>query len=179
MEQTLEQIPPEAWPIVDLLFNVTMAAAGVWLAITAFVIWRRHASNLTPVNAAERSQKAQPDFLKVDRKAREEAIERGDNYEKVLDRRDVAEAASRLKPAKSAQKMAGFTALVMSIFSIMSVVSSSVFTVTSSGQMAGEFSTWERARAIAENHPIALTVCVVIIAVRIYLHFFPPAEKEG
>lgn len=179
MEQTLEQIPPEAWPIIDLLFNLTMAAAGIWLAVTAFVIWRRHASNLTPVNAAERSGKAQPDFLKVDQKAREEAIERGDKYDKVLDRRDAAEAASRLKPAKSAQKAAGLAALVMSIFTIMSVITSSFFTMTGVGQIAGEFSTWDRARAIIEAHPIAFAVCVLIILVRIYTHFFPPAEKEG
>lgn len=179
MEQTLEQIPPEAWPIIDLLFNLTMAAAGIWLAVTAFVIWRRHASNLTPVNAAERSSKAQPDFLKVDQKAREEAIERGDKFEKVLDRRDAAEAASRLKPAKSAQKAAGLAALIMSIFTIMSVVTSSVFTMAGVGQIAGDFSTWDRARAIIEAHPIAFTVCVLIILARIYTHFFPPAEKEG
>ena len=179
MEQTLEQIPPEAWPIIDLLFNLTMAAAGIWLAVTAFVIWRRHASNLTPVNAAERNSKAQPDFLKVDQKAREEAIERGDKFEKVLDRRDAAEAASRLKPAKSAQKAAGLAALIMSVFTIMSVVTSSVFTMTGVGQIAGDFSTWDRARAIIEAHPIAFTVCVLIILARIYTHFFPPAEKEG
>jgi hypothetical protein len=179
MEQTLEQIPPEAWPIIDLLFNLTMAAAGIWLAVTAFVIWRRHASNLTPVNAAERSSKAQPDFLKVDQKAREEAIERGDKYDKVLDRRDAAEAASRLKPAKSAQKAAGLAAFVMSVFTVMSVISSSIFTVTHVGNLANEFSAWDRARAIIENHPIAFTVCVLIILARIYTHFFPPAEKEG
>jgi Flp pilus assembly protein TadB len=181
MEQTLDKIPPEAWPIVDLLFNLTMAAAGIWLAVTAFVIWRRHASNLTPVNAAERSRKAQPDFLKVDQKAREEAIERGDKFEKALDRRDAAEerAASRLKPAKSAQKVAGLAALIMSIFTMLSVVTSSVFTLTGAGQLAGEFSTWERARAIIEAHPIAFTLCVLIILARIYTHFFPPAQKEG
>ncbi|MEQ9507291.1 MAG: hypothetical protein RLO80_13615 [Hyphomonas sp.] len=179
MEQTLESIPPEAWPIIDLLFNITMAAAGIWLAVTAFVIWRRRASNLTPVNAAEKNRKAQPDFLRVDQKAREEAIERGDAFEKVLDRRDAAEeAASRLRPARKAQKVASLAALIMAVFSIMSVVTSSVFTVTNAGNLAGDFATWERARAIISEHPIAFTLCVLIILARIYTYFFP-AKKEG
>ncbi len=181
MEQTLESIPPEAWPIIDLLFNITMAAAGIWLAVTAFVIWRRHASNLTPVNAAEKSRKAQPDFLKVDQKAREEAIERGDTFEKVLDQRDAAEerAASRLRPARKAQKVASLAALIMAVFSILSVFTSSVFTVAGAGKIAGDFATWERAREIIGSHPIAFTVCVLIIVARIYTYFFPSAEKEG
>jgi len=181
MDQTLQQIPPEAWPIIDLLFNVTMAAAGIWLAVTAFVIWRRHASNLTPVNAAERNRKAQPDFLKVDKKAREEAIERGDDFEKSLDRRDVAEAkaASRLKPAKTVQKVAGAAAFIMSIFTVLSVIASSVFTLHGVGRVASEFSTWERARGMIEDHPIAFTICLLIIFARIYTHFFPPEKKEG
>lgn len=181
MDQTLQQIPPEAWPIIDLLFNVTMAAAGIWLAVTAFVIWRRHASNLTPVNAAERSSKAQPDFLKVDQKAREEAIERGDDFDKSLDRRDAAEAraASRLRPAKSVQKVAGIAAFIMSIFTILSVIVSSVFTLSGVGRIASDFTTWERARAVIEAHPIAFTVCLLIIFARIYTHFFPPEKKEG
>jgi TRAP-type C4-dicarboxylate transport system permease small subunit len=181
MDQTLESIPPEAWPIIDLLFNITMAAAGIWLAVTAFVIWRRHASNLTPVNAAERNRKAQPDFLKVDQKAREEAIERGDAFEKVLDRRDAAEAkaASRLRPARKAQKIASFAALIMAIFSIMSVVTSSIFTVTNVGRLAGDFSTWDRAQEIIGAHPIAFTLCVLIILARIYTQFFRSEKKEG
>lgn len=181
MDQTLQQIPPEAWPIIDLLFNITMAAAGIWLAVTAFVIWRRHASNLTPVNAAERSNKAQPDFLKVDKKAREEAIERGDDFNKSLDRRDAAEAkaASRLRPAKRVQKVAGLAAFIMSIFTVMSVIASSVYTLNGVNNIAQDFSTWERARAVIETHPIAFTICLLVIFARIYTHFFPPEKKEG
>ena len=51
MQETLDRIPPEAWPLIDLLLNVTMIVAAVWLAITIFVLWRRQASNLTPVTA--------------------------------------------------------------------------------------------------------------------------------
>lgn len=187
MDQTLEKIPPEAWPIIEILFNVTMAAAGVWLALTVLVIWRRHSSNLTPVNAASRNKKAHPDFLKVDQKARAEAIKRGDMHEQALDRRDAAEAeaearanaASRREPASFAQRIAGLVTFIMSVFTLLSIITSSVFTVSRMGDMMGGATAWDRVVAIVSAHPIAVTVCSVIILARIYTQFFMSAKKEG
>lgn len=192
MNDTLDRIPPEAWPIIDILFNVTMAAAGIWLAITVFVVWRRHASNLTPVHVASRSRKAQPDFLKVDKKAREAAIKRGQVHEAELDARDAGEAkaaeaaaaaaaasARANEPATFAQRIAGIVTLLMSLFTLISIIVSSVFTITRMGDYVGEYTAWERISAIIMQHPIAFTVCLLIILARIYTQFFPSAKKEG
>lgn len=187
MEQTLQQIPPEAWPIIEILFNVTMAIAGIWLALTAFVIWRRHSSNLTPVNATSRSHKAQPDFLRVDQKARAEAIKRGDMHEQALDRRDAEEAraeaqansASRAEPVSFAQRLTGLVTFIMSIFTLLSIVTSSVFTVSRMGDMVGEYTATDRIVTILMAHPIAFTVCGLIILARIYTQFFMTARKES
>ncbi|MFN3313820.1 MAG: hypothetical protein ACK46Q_10165 [Hyphomonas sp.] len=192
MNETLDRIPPEAWPIIDILFNVTMAAAGIWLAITVFVVWRRHSSNLTPVHAASRSRKAQPDFLKVDHKARAAAIKRGEAHEAGLDMRDAEEAkaeaaaaaaaaaAAKVKePATFAQRIAGLVTFLMSLFTLISIIVSSVFTITRMGDYVGEYTAWERFTAIILQHPIAFTICLLIILARIYTQFFPSAKKEG
>ena len=183
MQQTLDQIPPEAWPFIDLMFNLTMAAAGIWLAITVFVLWRRHSSNLTPVNAAEKNKKAQPDFLKADQKARDEAIRRGETFQKELDQRDAAEARAEAKrqrgKASLAQSISGIVALIMSLFTIVSIVYGSIFTVSRMGGMMEEYSTIERMTAIIMNHPIAFTVCIIVILARVYTYFAKPAQKEG
>lgn len=192
MQETLDRIPPEAWPIVELLFNLTMAAAGIWLAITVFVVWRRHASNLTPVHAASRNRRAQPDFLKVDKKARAEAIKRGEAHEADLDAREEAEAkaareaaaaaakAEREKgPMTFAQRMAGFVTFLLSLFTLLSIITSSIFTITRMGDYVGEYTVWERVVAIIKQHPIGFTICVLIILARIYTQFFPSAKKEG
>ena len=187
IQETLQQIPPEAWPIIEILFNVTMACAGVWLALTVFVLWRRHASNLTPVNATSKNHKAQPDFLKVDQKARAEAIKRGDTHEKALDRRDVEEAKaevkantrSRREPLTFAQRLAGLVTFVMSMFTLLSIVTSSVFTVSNMGNMVGEYSAIDRMIAIVTAHPIPVAVCVLIIFARVYTQFFMTPKKEG
>lgn len=187
MEQTLQQIPPEAWPIIEILFNVTMALAGIWLALTVFVIWRRHASNLTPVNAASKNNKAQPDFLKVDQNARAEAIKRGDLHQQALDRRDAEEAraearansVSRREPLTFMQRLAGLVTFIMSLFTLLSIVTSSVFTVSNMGNMVGEYTAVDRITAIIMAHPIAFTICALIILARVYTQFFMTSKKEG
>ncbi|KCZ99385.1 hypothetical protein HPO_05597 [Hyphomonas polymorpha PS728] len=187
LQETLQQIPPEAWPIIEILFNVTMAAAGIWLALTVFVIWRRHASNLTPVNATSKNNKAQPDFLKVDQKARAEAIKRGDLHERALDRRDAEEAraevkansAPRREPLTFAQRIAGLVTFVMSVFTLFSIVTTSIFTVSRMGDMVGEMSAVDRMVSIVMAHPIPVAVCVLIIFARVYTQFFMTAKKEG
>ncbi len=187
MEQTLQQIPPEAWPIIEILFNVTMALAGIWLALTVFVIWRRHASNLTPVNATSKNNKAQPDFLKVDQKARAEAIKRGDQHEQALDRRDAEEAraearansASRREPLTFAQRLAGIVTFIMSLFTLLSIVTSSIFTVSKMGDVVGEVTAIDRMMAIVAAHPIPVAICLVIIFARVYTQFFMTPKKEG
>ncbi|AXE64054.1 hypothetical protein BBF93_07335 [Hyphomonas sp. CACIAM 19H1] len=187
LQETLQQIPPEAWPIIEILFNVTMAAAGIWLALTVFVIWRRHASNLTPVNATSKNNKAQPDFLKVDQKARAEAIKRGDLHERALDRRDAEEAraevkansAPRREPLTFARRIAGLVTFVMSVFTLFSIVTTSIFTVSRMGDMVGEMSAVDRMVSIVMAHPIPVAVCVLIIFARVYTQFFMTAKKEG
>lgn len=173
--------------MIELLFNITMALAGIWLALTVFVIWRRHASNLTPVNSTSKNNSAQPDFLKVDQKARAEAIKRGDLHERALDRRDAeeakaearAEAASRRMPLTFAQRLAGLVTFIMSAFTLFSIVTSSIFTVSKMGDMVGEMSAINRMTAIIVAHPIPVAVCVLVIFARVYTQFFMTAKKEG
>ena len=121
MQETLDKIPPEAWPLIDLLFNLTMASIGIWLVLTVFVWMRRRASNLTPVNAAHKRKDAQPDFLKVDDKAREEAIKRGEEYDKDLERQARKRAKSK-DPASLSERFASFVSLFMSLFTLATMV---------------------------------------------------------
>lgn len=183
MQDTLDKLPPEAWPLIELLFNLTMAAAGIWLAITVFVIWRRRASNLTPVNAAERNRKAEPDFLKVDHDAREAAQKRGEAFEKELTHREreeeKAKARAARKPEGMAQKIAGFVAMIMSLFTLATMIHGSIFSISRMGQLMEEYSTSERILAVIGNHPIAFTITVLVIAARLYTYFAKRSAKEG
>lgn len=181
--ETMDKIPPEAWPFIDLLFNLTMAAAGVWLAITVFVVWRRRASNLTPVNLPDKNRKSQPDFLKVDHKAREQAIKRGESFEKELDRREREEARRAARKARSpatiGQRIAGIVTFIMSLFTLASMIYGSIFSITRMGGMMEEYSTQERIFAVIQAHPIAFAITILVIFARIFTFFMNRKEMEG
>lgn len=183
MSETLNQIPPEAWPLIDLLFNLTMAATGIWLAITVFVLWRRASSNLTPVHAAEKSRKAQPDFLKVDKKARAEALERGEAFDKELERREReaarAEARRKRGPITIGQHLARFVSFFMSLFTLATMIFGAIFQVTRMGDMMKEYSTAERLMTVIQNHPISFTVATLVIGFQVYRFISDRNWQEG
>ena len=190
MPETLNQIPPEAWPLIDLLFNITMVSVAIWLAITIFVWWRRSASNLTPVNAAGKNKNAQPDFLKVDQSARSEAIERGESFDKEIERRERAEAraAARAHQPRGtvSERLARFVSFFMSLFTLATMIFGAIFQVTRMGDMMREYSTTgvNVGREVADltviqNHPISFTIAGLVIVFQIYRFFVDRNWQEG
>ena len=184
MNDVLDQIPPEAWPLIDILFNLTMAATGIWLAITVFVWWRRSASNLTPVNAATKDSGAQPDFLKVDEKARAEAIERGEAFDKEIERREreaerAKAAAAGRTPLTVSQRLARFLSFFMSLFTLATMIFGAIFQVTRMGQMMEQYSTADRIFTVIQTHPISFTVATLVIVFQVYRFFVDRKWQEG
>ncbi|MCI4644101.1 MAG: hypothetical protein MRY64_04905 [Hyphomonadaceae bacterium] len=175
MDNAIDQIPAEAWPWIDLLFNITCAAAGIWLAITVFVLWRRAASNVTPVSSVPKNKRAQPDFLEVDEKARREAIARGEAFDKELEARDRAEARQERRAAKHKrsplQRIAGLITLLMAIFSLVSAAVSVIWQVGFIGNMLEQYSAGDRLMALVTHHPIGVTIAVLVICFHIYRFF--------
>ena len=179
MSETLEQIPPEAWPLITMLLNVTMAVALVWFLATVFVWWRRQASNLTPVQAAGKKRAAQPDFLNVDQTARAEAIARGAAFDETLEKREREEARANVKRISLAGRIAGLISLVMSLFTLATMIYGAIFQVSRMGSLMEEYSSFERMGTVVANHPIAFAVTTLIIVVHVY-HFFKRRQwQEG
>jgi len=187
MQNRSVQIPTEAWPILDVLFNLTCAAAGIWLAITAFVLWRRAASNLTPVNVPEKNKRAQPDFLSVDKKARAEAIARGESFEDELDRRDRDEARQAARNALSSTsltarsgRIAGWISFVLALFSLLTGALGVIFNVIRFEGYSADYGSVEKIAGLFIAYPIPSAVAVVIIILKI-AHFIIErrTQKEG
>jgi len=183
MTETLNTIPPEAWPLIELLFNITMATVGIWLAITVFVWWRRSASNLTPVNAAGRNKSAQPDFLKVDDQARAQAEARGEAFDKQLVRQEreaaKAEARGGRERRSASQKIAGLLSFLMSLFTLATMIVGAIWQVSRMGQLMQEYSTFERIVAVVQNHPISFSVAALVIGFHVFRFFTDRQWKEG
>lgn len=171
----LDRVPPDAWPMIDRMFDITIIAAAIWLALTIFVYWKRRAANLTPVTAARRSKKAQPEFLKVDHKARRAAIERGQAFERSLEQREEEEARAAalaaLKPAARAGRVAKIAALITSVFTLIAMIFGTILNVGKMGELMQQYSTTQRLAAIIQNHPVGTTVAAVVIAAGLYQFF--------
>ncbi len=187
MQNVLDRVPADAWPLIDWLFQITVGVAALWLALAIFVYWRRRAANLTPVTAPRPSKDAQPDFLNVDHKARRAAIERGEAFERELDEREAEEARRAemvaLGSATTAGRFARIASLIMSIFTLATMVLGSIMNIGKMGEMMQQYSTGERIAAVVRAHPIGTAVIVLVIVAALFQFFTerrwrPEPKKE-
>lgn len=183
MGDAINQIPPEAWPLIELLLNITMATVAVWVAISVFVWWRRSASNLTPVNAASRNGSARPDFLSVDRKARAQAEARGEAFDKELEKEERAAALAAARGGRTrrtmSQKLAGMLSFFMSLFTLATMIFGAIWQVSRMGQLMEEYSTFERMVTVVQNHPVSFSVAALVIGFHVFRFFTDRQWKEG
>jgi hypothetical protein len=174
IEQTLSRIPPEAWPFLVMLGNITAAVTAVWIAISVFVWWRRSASNLTPVSAARKNRSARPDFLEGDTKARKEAIARGEAFDRALDARDAEEERDRKRGLKQAGRVGTFArwvALAMSVFTLATMVSGTIFQVSYMGKLWEQYSAGERLVIVVQKHPFTFAVGALVVVYHVIKFF--------
>lgn len=168
----VDQIPPDAWPVIDMAFKVTIALVLIWLALAVIAFWRRRAYNLTIASTARRSKKAQPDFLKVDKKARERAIDRGERHEEMLDEREEGDAEAALKAAKEpvgiAKRIAEALSVFASLFTLGAAIAGVVANVGKMGEYVENLSTWGRIQYLLAHHTIGVIVVLVVVAHQIY-----------
>lgn len=167
MDDVVNAIPPDAWPLIDMLFNTTLIVTGLWLVWTLFVAWRRSASNLTSVSGARANRNAEPEFLSVDEKARKQAIKRGEGFDKELDRRDRegerAERHAARKRETMVSRIGRLVSLGMALFSMATMISGTMFQVSIMGRYWEQYSASERLMRVIEDHPIGVTITVLVI----------------
>ncbi len=160
---TVTELPD--WLYAVLWLNVAVAA--VWVVLTLVVYMRRKASNLTPVNAPDVKKSAAPDFLKVDHKAREAQIARGEAFEKELSKREAAENADGRK-ASMLRRLAGLATLFFSIFSL---ISTAVGVIGQVDRIGGALSQADKLGLIVQKYPIPFAVCAFVIGYYVVMFF--------
>lgn len=175
VQDVLDAIPPEAWPLIDVMFKITVVVSIIWLFLAVVAWWRRRAYNLTIASTAGRSEKAQPDFLRIDEKGRAAAIERGAAHERDIADRERAEAAAALGAAKHpitiSQRIASAAAFLMSIFTLITVMIGAVGQV---GQMSATFkqlSSTEKMQKVIADHWIGTLVALSVIGWHVYRYY--------
>jgi hypothetical protein len=166
------QIPAEYLPIIDAIYTGTIVFTAVWLLLVLLIILRRRASNLTPIQSARVNRKATPDFLKVDHKKQKQMIKDGAAYDAELDKRDAEQAradrASRKVPETAMSRIARLIALLMSIFTLATMIGSVIFNVNYIGGMLKTYSAGDRLLSVVVNHPIPTAVAIMVIGYHLY-----------
>lgn len=177
VQNAIDRIPPDAWPMIDMCFRITTAVALVWLALSLIAWWRRRAYNLTVASTARRSKKAQPDFLNVDRKARAAAINRGATHEAGLDLRDAAMGGGT-DPVTWGSRIVGLGAFLMSLFTLGAVIVGSIGNVAKMGETLQKASSSEKLLRIVDDHLFGTIVATLVVAWHIYKYFADRKWKE-
>ena len=164
-------IPDEAWPLIQWLGTATAVATAIWIALSVFIWWRRSASNLTPVMAADVNRRASPDFLERDHAGRAEAIARGAAHDKSLDARDAEAARKREKADRNARKgrgIARWVSFAMALFTLATMISGTIFQVSYMGRLWEEYSAGERLLIVVQKHPFTFAVGALVILYNIF-----------
>ena len=182
-EDVIAAIPEEAWPFIELLFNITIVLTIVWLAYTVFVMMRRDASNLTPINAASPNKHADPDFLSVDKKARKEAFKQGEAFDKQLDQRDrdetkAAKVAARRKESMW-QRVTRLISFFMALFTMATMISGTLFQVSIMGRYWEQYSAGDRLMHVITEYPLGVAITLFVIGYNIVNFVIGYRKKEA
>jgi hypothetical protein len=165
-------IDPKYQPLFEALFMGTLIATAVWVLLVIFIMLRRRASNLTPIQAAKINKKATPDFLTVDHGRQKEMRDEGAAYDAELDRRDAEaareEVAKKKGPETVMARIAKVVSLLMSLFTLATLIGGVIFNVNYLGGMLRNYSAGDRMLAIIERYPVTVTVAVLVIAYHVY-----------
>lgn len=172
----LDGAPPSTDVVLpDWLTYVMWAAvafAALWLVSTLFIQMRRRATNLTSAQQAHVRKDAAPDFMKVDHKARDAAMQRGQAYEKELDTREAAEAAAaagkpgKKEPINMLKTISGVASFAFSLFTLLGAVLGTFRTMDAAGTQLSKF---DQIGVMAMKNPIPSVICLFVIGYTIFI----------
>lgn len=162
--------------VLQVLSWLVIIFGTLWFATGIIGYMHRRAYNLT--SAESGGSKVTPDFLKVDRKKREAAIERGAAYDQVLDRREAAAAAAALAPG-TVDKVGTLSragATITATFTLVAAVVGTLTRVESLQQGVDQLSSWDSLTAIVKQYPAGTIVAILVIGANIIV--FVKATKK-
>ena len=179
VQDAIDRIPPEAWPLIDIVAKVTVVVALVWIFLALVAWWRRRAYNLTIASTAKRNKDAEPDFLHVDKEAREAAIARGAAHEAELTERERLEAlaAAERNGLKKTTNLARLAALFMSLFTLACSIMGVVGNVGAMEKSVQNLTAGGKIQYIITAHPIATIIVVLVIGYNVW-HYFQHRKWE-
>jgi len=144
------QIPAAVSAWIDAIVLVFLGLLILWIVLKAIGFALRRSYNLTPVATAG-SKDIRPDFLKVDRAAQRQLLERGREFDRT--RPAVAKAVSA----------AGIGVMASGVVSLVSAAFLAFGRIQELDATWQSLSSRDRFVAIVESHPVGFAIALVMV----------------
>jgi hypothetical protein len=155
-------IPDNYRQIFTIVSWVLVVAGGLWLVTGIMGYLHRRAYNLTYAESS-RSQNIKPDFLKVNKGAREDAIERGDAFDEKLARREGAPPPPA--PSDLFERITRAATTITAVFGLIAAIVGTITKAESLQTGLERVGSWQKLTTIVTTYPIGtLLVGIVIVA---------------
>lgn len=167
--------------ILTVLSWLVIIFGTAWFATLIIGYMHRRSYNLTRAESGG-SKAITPDFLKVDEKKRQAAIDRGAAYDKVLEERAAAERAAAAAATAGPSPVSKFEAwsragaLISASFTLVAAVVGTLTRVDTLQKGVVQLSTGDSLMAIVQDHPVGTLVAVLVIGANIIV--FAKATKK-
>jgi hypothetical protein len=162
---------PETLDTVLMILSWLVIIFGtVWFATGIIGYFHRKSYNLTRAESGG-SKPITPDFLKVDQKKRQAAIDRGAAYSEVLDAR-----AAPSSPVAKASNWARAGATATASATLLAAIVGTITRVRVLQEGVEQLSSWDAITALVKEYPAGVIVAVLIIGTNIVI--FVKATKK-
>lgn len=158
--------------VLQILSWLVIVFGGLWLVTGVLGYMHRRAYNLTSAESGT-SKNIKPDFLKVDKKKREAAIQRGEAFEKELESREVAAGKA---PGEKLGVWSRAGATISAGFTLVAAVVGTLTKVDSLQSGVGQLSSWDKLSNTMSQHKVGTVVAILVIGANILV--FVKATKK-
>jgi len=159
--QTSDATNPETIDtVLRLLSWGLFSFTALWAVTGTIAYFHRRAYNLTRAESS-RSQNIKPDFLTVDKDKRQQAIERGEAYDKVLQGEGPTSAV------ETASLWSRFAAMTTAVLALITLIVGTLNSIGALQQGVERLSNWEALSQLVSEHMAGTVVALIVIAANV------------
>jgi len=136
------------------------AFTALWAVTGTIAYFHRRAYNLTRAESS-RSQNIKPDFLTVNKGQRQQAIERGEAYDQVLQDRTAPTAV------ETASLWSRFAAMATAVLALITLMVGTLNSIGALQQGVEKLSNWETLSQLVREHTAGTVVALIVIAANV------------
>lgn len=150
--------------VLQILAWCVVIFGGLWLVTSVIGYFHRRAYNLTHAESGT-SQNIKPDFLKVDREKRAEAVARGEAFDRTLVERERKKAPP--SPVDGACYWSRLAATAAAVIGLVATIVGTLQKISSIQSDVQKLSSWDQFVEIVRQNQVGAIVAMTVIAANV------------